>query len=469
MNKKRNYMATAGAVTCLIIAVIIVVNILFGVLGTKVNLKLDMTKDKLLSFSEPTIETLNNLQTDVNVYSLIPEAADGDLVNQLREIVEKYAKMSSKINYKVVDTEKNPEFVQKYASVGEGINQYSIIFETDKRFKVVDLNDALGFDSSGQSVQYISAEKLFTSALLYVTNEKTIKIGVAEGHGEMASAAYFEAILTDEGYEVESINLMTSDIPEDMNSIIISTPEKDYDPVEIDKIDAFLDKGNSLQVLMPPTGTAFPKLESYLAEWGIEFQPGYVAETDKNHYYQTQVYLIPEMVNSDVTSGLINGGMMLLFPGSRAIKPNTNQYVTEQVLLTTTDKAIVKTNINAELTEGEITAGEGDLVEKSNLASIVTKQVGDELEAKIFVSGGINFIQQTLLESNFANKDFYMNTIASLTDNDANIFIRAKDISTPMITVTALMGIIYGAVTVIIIPLALLIAGLVIWLRRRHL
>ena len=285
----------------------------------------------------------------------------------------------------------------------------------------------------------------------------------------MASAAYFEAILTDEGYEVESINLMTSDIPEDMNSIIISTPEKDYDPVEIDKIDAFLDKGNSLQVLMPPTGTAFPKLESYLAEWGIEFQPGYVAETDKNHYYQTQVYLIPEMVNSDVTSGLINGGMMLLFPGSRAIKPNTNQYVTEQVLLTTTDKAIVKTNINAELTEGEITAGEGDLVEKSNLASIVTKQVGDELEAKIFVSGGINFIQQTLLESNFANKDFYMNTIASLTDNDANIFIRAKDISTPMITVTALMGIIYGAVTVIIIPLALLIAGLVIWLRSRHL
>ena len=62
-----------------------------------------------------------------------------------------------------------------------------------------------------------------------------------------------------------------------------------------------------------------------------------------------------------------------------------------------------------------------------------------------------------------------MNTIAALTDNASNIYIRAKDVSTPLITVSALTGIIYGAVTVIVIPLILLIAGLVIWLRRRHL
>lgn len=468
MKNKRNYMATAGAVTCLIIAAIIVVNILFGVLGTKINLKLDMTKDKLLSFSEATVDTLNNLDTDVNVYSLIPEEADSELVNQLRSIVEKYAKMSSKITYKVIDAEKNPDFMQKYASIGEGINQYSIIFETDKRFKVVDLNDALGFDSTGQTIEYISAEKLFTTALLYVTNDRTIKIAVADGHGEMASAAYFQAVLGDEGYEVESINLLTEDIPEDINSIIITTPEKDYDPVEIDKIDAFLDKGNSIQFLMPPTGSELPKLEAYLAEWGIEFYPGYVAETDKANYYQSQVYLMPNMVNCDVTKGLITADLKLLFPGSRAIKPNENQYVNEQVLLTTTDKAIIKTNID-DISEGEIVATDSDIVGTANLVSIVTKDLDDDKQARILVSGGINFIQQSLLESNFANKDFYMNSVAYLIDNESNIYIRAKDVSTPMITVSALMGIIYGVVTVFVIPLVLLIAGLVIWLRRRHL
>ena len=62
-----------------------------------------------------------------------------------------------------------------------------------------------------------------------------------------------------------------------------------------------------------------------------------------------------------------------------------------------------------------------------------------------------------------------MNAIAAITDNETNIAIRAKDVSTSYITVTVLMGIILGALTIVVIPLALLIAGLAIWLRRRHL
>ena len=51
-------MAAAGVVTCLIIVAIIIVNVLFSAIGTKVNLKIDLTKDKVLSFSDTTKETL---------------------------------------------------------------------------------------------------------------------------------------------------------------------------------------------------------------------------------------------------------------------------------------------------------------------------------------------------------------------------------------------------------------------------
>ena len=469
MKIKNNYMATAGIITCLAIVAIIVVNILAGAIGSKVNLKIDMTKDRVLSFSDTTYDTLEKLDTQVNVYSLIPDDNSNAVINQLREIIEKYAKLSSKINYSIVDAEKNPDFVEKYANSGESFGVYSVIFETDKRFKIVDLNKAVTWDSNGSSIEYINAEKLFTTALLYVTSDKTVKIGVVEGHGELASASYFEGLLADEGYVVEAVNLTTGDIAEDINMLIVSTPEKDFDSAEIDKIDAFLDKGNSMQFLMAPAGVAFPNLDGYLKEWGVEFKPGYVAETDKNHYYQSQLYIVPELVESDVTQGLIDSGLMILYPGSRGIKENTNPYVTEQVLLTTTDNAITKANINETITEGEITAGEGDVKEKSNLAVIVEKQIDNDNTAKIFVSGGINFIQQSLITSNFANSDFYMNSIAAITDNEANIYIRAKDVSTQYITITAMWVLIYGAVTVIIIPLALLIAGLVVWLRRRHL
>ena len=469
MKKNKKYMATAGIITCLLIVAIIIVNVLVGAASSKVNLKIDMTKDGILSFSDTTKDTLAKLDSEINVYSLIPDDESSSIVNQFREIIEKYSKMSSKINYQIIDTEKNPEFVQKYANAGENISIYSVIFESDKRHKVVDLNDAISMNSTTGSIEYISAEKFFTSAIMYVISDQTTKIGVVEGHGEMASASYFESLLKDEGYVVESVNLVTGNIPENVNMLIISTPEKDYASDEIDKINAFLDKGNSIQVLMSPTIAKLDNLYAYLSKWGVEFKPGYIAEKNKNNYYQSQLFVIPEMVESDVTADLISGKMMILYPACRGIKDNTNTNITEHVLLTTGDDAIVKSDVNEVVTDGAISAGDNDFVEKSNLAVILEKKIDDEKSAKMFVSGSIQFIQQSLISSNFANNDFYMNTIAYLTDNQTNIYIRAKDVSTPYITISAMWGLIFGAITVIIIPLVFLVIGLVIWMRRRHL
>lgn len=470
MKSKNNYMATACIFTSIAIVAIILVNIIFGVLAQKVNLNIDITPDKVLSFDDATYEVLEKLDEEVKVYSLMPEDNSSQIVNQLREIIEKYAKISSKIKYSVIDVEKNPEFVQAYAAKGEYISSaYTVIFKTDKRSRIVDLNEALTWDENGNTVQSISAEKLFTSAIMYVTSDKTVKIGVVDGHGELASPSYFEGLLSSEGYSVEAVNLITGDIPEDINMLIVSTPEKDFDAVEIDKIDAFLDKGNSAQFLMAPTAANLPNLDGYLKEWGVEFSPGYIAETDKNHYYQSQLFLIPEYSDNDITKDFADRGLMLLYPTCRGIEKNENPYITEQVLLSTTDSAVIKPDINAEIKDGEIIAEEGDIKGKTNLAVILDKQVNDDTFARIFVSGGINFIQQSLITSNFANNDFYLNTIASLSDNDSSIYIRAKDVSTQFMTISALWALIFAGITVIVIPLALIIAGIVVWLRRRHL
>ncbi len=470
MKSKNNYMATASIFTSLAIVVIILINVLIGAVAQKVNMNIDITPDKVLSFDDATYEVLEKLDQDVKVYSLMPDTNSSQIVNQLREIIEKYAKISSKIKYSVIDVDKNPEFIQSYAAKGEYISSaYTVIFETDKRSRVIDLNDAIMWDENGNTVHSISAEKLFTSAIMYVTSDKMVKIGVVDGHGELASPSYFEGLLSSEGYSVEGVNLITSDIPEDINMLIISTPEKDFDASEIDKIDAFLDKGNSAQFFMAPTDANLPNLDSYLKEWGVEFTPGYIAETDKNHYYQSQLFIIPEYIDNDVTKDIADRGLMLLYPTCRGIAENSNPYITEEVLLSTTESAVIKPDINAEIRDGEITAEEGDIKGKTNLAVILNKQINDDTFSKIFVSGGINFIQQSLITSNFANNDFYLNTIAALSENDSSIYIRAKDVSTQFMTISALWALIFAGVTVVVIPLALIIAGIVIWLRRRHL
>ncbi len=470
MKKKKNYMATAGIITILVIVAIIVVNILFSAIGTKVNLKIDMTRDKILSFDDATIAVLDKLDEEVKVYSMIPDSSDGTVIDQVREILEKYSKLTSKIDYKVIDTEKNPDFARKYSTTGAPLSVYSVVFETDKRFKTVNLSDAILTDSTGQTIQSIAAEKLFTSAIMHVTSDKIAKLAVLEGHGELVGASYFSEMLKYEGYEVVPLNLMTDDIPEDIDSIIVTSPEKDFDAGEIDKIDDYLNKGKSLQVISTPGQPALQKYDSYLKEeWGIEFKPGFLAEDEAGFFYKKPIYLLPKINETEITADFIGKDLMVICPASMGIKKNENQNVKELVLLETSDECIVKVSQFDDMTADYHSLRDGDKKEISTVASIVSKELSDGKTARIFVSGGIDFLQQSLMESSFANKDFYFNTIAAICENNNNIYIRPKDISTPYITISALWVYIFGFITVVVIPLSLLIAGLVIWLRRRHL
>ena len=88
MKSKNNYMATACIFTSIAIVAIILVNIIFGVLAQKVNLNIDITPDKVLSFDDATYEVLEKLDEEVKVYSLMPEDNSSQIVNQLREIIE---------------------------------------------------------------------------------------------------------------------------------------------------------------------------------------------------------------------------------------------------------------------------------------------------------------------------------------------------------------------------------------------
>lgn len=478
MTKRRIHMANATVVTCLIIAVIIIVNVLFGALEKRVNLKIDMTRDSILSFSEPTLNMLKELDEEVRIYSLIPEGDQGTIGNQLRDIVEKYVTMSPKIKYKVIDSAKNPDFLRKYTEVGGALPNSSLIIETDKRFKVVDLQEAYTYYDMSYSENYgdmafIGAEKLLTNAFLYVTNDVAVKIGVVEGHGEPGSE-YFSSLLGPEGYDIEAVDLTTGDIAEDINHLIIAAPQTDYQISEVEKIDAFLDKGYSMQYIADPLSPACTSLEAYLAsDWGIEFKEGFIVEQDTNHYTQSQLNLYPELVDCDINKNFINSGVNIVYPLCKGIKANSNPYVQEQVLAATTDKAIVKINTNVDDSQAEIVPAEGDVVEKSNLATIVSKQIDDTKTAKIFVSGSLYFVSRDAISSseNNSNYQFYLNVIASVTNNEKsmNVHIPYKDVSTPVVNMTFMEVCIYAGITIILIPVGLLIAGLVIWLRRRHL
>ncbi|MBO5742675.1 MAG: hypothetical protein J6R68_00070, partial [Clostridia bacterium] len=73
MNKKRKYAYTAMTSAILMIVAIIIVNLIALAVSNKITLKLDLTKDSILSFSDTTKDVLKDLDTEVKIISLIPE------------------------------------------------------------------------------------------------------------------------------------------------------------------------------------------------------------------------------------------------------------------------------------------------------------------------------------------------------------------------------------------------------------
>ena len=472
LSKRAKFNVATIFTAVLIIAAVIVTNLLIGAISTRVDTRIDLTSDKILEFSTETKEVLKNLEQEVNIYSLIPEilpvaegahASIGEAGDMINQILEKYSQMSKFVNYKRIDTTKNPEFLQKYE--GLTVDEYSIIFESGKNTKAVSINDVVGVNYSEAvgtvMTQSLTAEHKFTNAIVTVSNTNSVKVGVVGGHGEMDFQTVKTNLLDSENYESVEVNLLDGDVPQDINLLIIMSPTKDFSTEEIKVLDKYFDKGGNVQLMLDYTNEKTPVLDSYLKEWGITVYNGYVVEEDQSKIYgNTPVLIYPDINESPVTKDLIAGNFRVLYPQARGMKIETADHVEVMPLLTSSKDSYIKVDFeNVEKSSNDI---EGPSVVAALLA-----RYGENGNPKFVVMGGTGLFAGTQYSA--ANMDFYYNSISYMTGNESSIYIRPKDISPNVLLLTQQQGLTIAAITVVLIPVLILIAGFVIWIKRRHL
>jgi len=462
LSKKTKYRATFSTIAVLFVAVVIVVNLLFGALAMRVNMNIDLTPNKLLELSDETIEILDNLDEKVAIYSLLPED-QMDVLGTVNLILERYRQYSGKIKYAKIDTVQNPEFLDKYTKNGERITEYTVIFESGSKYKVVDMNDVVSFNNSSGQMENLYAEQKFTSAIVHVTSEAAAKVGVVQGHEEIEFETFDVNILEPENYEAVSVNLLTDGVPEDIDMLIIPSPMRDFDSIEIDALDAYFDRGGKVQLILYNLKNS-PNLASYLAEWGVSvYDEGYVYEQSPSNYVSFPSNIIPAINDTDVTENLVGRNNLIVYPLVRGIKVEEVNGVENTELLTSSDSSFAKMNPKTSASVKEDVDIDGPIT----IATMLTR-FSQEGTPRFMILGG-DGIFSTFSTSAYGNKDFYYNAISYMTDGGESIYIRPKDISPQYLLIPANMAVILSIVVVVVIPLLMLIAGLVIWNKRRHL
>ena len=303
------------ALTALIIAVVVIVNVIFSALSQRFLWYIDMTPELLYTISDECIDLIRNgddefdtespiemvdkIRAENRAYneanSLTPESADykdEDLsiniifcddidvlqskamqryvYNSALELQKEFPDHIKITNHNVI---RNPSAVSKYkTTTNTNIPSSSVIIEFGSEFRVYSITNFYTYESdSSEEPWAYDIEKKFAAAILAVTRADSPVACITVNHGESFADYGLVNTLVDAGYEIRELNLATDEIPEDCRLIVVYNPKSDFlikdgisDIDEINKLDAFLDGTNSMMVFMSPDSPVLTNFETMI-------------------------------------------------------------------------------------------------------------------------------------------------------------------------------------------------------------
>lgn len=496
---KRGGMATLF--TVIFVVVVILVNVVVSLLSERFpSMNIDLTANQVNSLSEEALDVAkNDVNYDTTLYLLLTDswmdyaASYGYNYSPLLSLADKLAEANSKIKVEQIDLEKNPTFVNEYAN--ENISNGYVVVKSEKRSRVLGISDLFPAETSqqtGQSTLYNNIDSALASAIKQVNLEEVPVVSIATGHDEQLSSELdnLTSFFEDNAFEVKQFNILTEEIPENTQLLFLPTPNTDYTEEELSKLDAFLankdnTKSRSLLFTANPGQADLPNLDAFLAEWGISYDPSSVVmESDSTRYLFNSplCYISDKVVDEETGVDVISGDYsLLLTPSSVPVEQlftSNNNIVTYPILTTSENAYLQKTDDLSDKTTEEVQADAEKADKKAYYTGIVARKSLDSTSsnsyANVIVLGSSAMITTNYLNTNtFSNGSYFSNVVkyaTNTTDTDNTVYSpKVQAITYDMTATTSVVNFLGLGVFTIAIPVIILLVGLVIYFKRRHL
>ena len=484
---KRGGMATALSVV--FIAIVVALNLLVSALTDRFpSLDIDLTAQKVNSLSDQALEIAKDVDREVTIYLIGTQEGyeqnqiyssyvqRGMQYSQVSSLVKRLVEANPLISMEYVDPDTNPEFISQYES--DSLATGKVLVESDLRHTVLTVNDLFIINQETGSTINSKVDSALAGALELVNMDTVPVMSIITGHGEMLSTSNMAAFVDNmeqNNFQVEEVDILTQEIPENTQVLMIATPTTDFSTEEIDKIRAYLDDETrdqqvTLLVSAYPSQGELPNLAAFLEEWGVQVGTGVVAETDSNYAaYDARGVLVtasPLVLTSNTYSRLLS-----YYSAPITLTFEENNGISTTPLWTTQDSAYV---ITADMTEEDAANPEtGEQV----VASLSSKDVevnGETYARNVVVFGSSDLFTDNFMGTSAFEDSTYMNDLLlDLTDTDASavVTVEEEEVETMQLDVSAstgtvsLLGILFTGG----IPVVILLVGLGIYLKRRHL
>lgn len=450
------------AMTAIVLALLIVVNLFASFLPATLT-KLDISSSKLYSITSNTKAVVNNLQQDVTIYWVVQADEEDEI---LENLLSKYDSLSSHIEVVKKNPDVFPTFTAQYTD--ETVPNNSLIVVSGERSRYISYGEIylteFDYYSYTYTVSGFDGEGLITSAIDYVVTEDLPTLYLLEGHGEGELSSTFADAVDKANIETATLSLlMTDQIPEDADCILIYSPQSDISEEEKDMLADYANNGGKLLVQAGPVkDVELTNLYSLLSDYGVEPVEGIVIEGNRDYYAFSYPYiLMPDMESNGITDPLIEESYYPILPLAQGLEV-TDIYGVVTTLLTTSGEAFSKVaGFALDTYEKE----DGDI--DGPFALAVSIEAGD---GQIVWISARDFLDDTYnAYSSGANVDLTVNALSELLGEREALSIRSKSMNYSYLTISESTASDLKTLMIGVFPLVYLGIGVFVIVRRRRL
>ncbi|MBE6693688.1 MAG: hypothetical protein E7589_02850 [Ruminococcaceae bacterium] len=486
-------------VTALVLAVIIVANVILYSLPQEYTI-FDTTKTEWTEISAKTENFISVIDTPITIYAI---CENSDIDHQYNTLLQKYTEANENITVEIVDPLDNPNFVGKYTDAT--LTNGSLIVESEKRSTVIDYSTMTyyasptynGLVNSETDVklsyseyvqvyqkfaetygyyitdfeQYFQAETLITSAIDYVTVSKIPQTYILDNESDKKffgqPSETLTAFMTSSSLEVKSL-VLSSDIPEDANCIVIFAPKADISDGQYAKLEAFVSRGGSICLITDPSCTKYANLMKLGALFGCAAEDGMVRDSDSAHNSDGNTSTLrPDISTSHkITYDLLASGNTVQFPNAHSIviSDKLPSGVKADPLFYTSSKGfrVSIEDDNTRLSENSV----------HNVGVAASKKINSDTTSYFMWLGSVDALTDDQASASYGGNYYYfiygLRWMSEIFSSEY-LSIPGTNISGDYLNGLTLGSVItWGIIIVAVIPLSVLTCGFVIWFRRRR-
>ena len=479
-SRKFRFGGFATAFTIGFIIVVILINLTITAINVRIPMITDLTPSKSYTMSKEAGDYLKTVQNDITIM-LMQRRSDFELsfsdmgipLDRIPPALDQFHAVNPKIKVEYINLDQDAAMRQKYPNVT--LNANTILIESGDRYfgaTLVDLFEVAYDANLEPRVTGDKVEETLINKILAADLGEVPKVYLVNGHDEaIAMLSGIRTLLLSNAYEVAETNLATQGIPDDAAALFIAEPQYDYSLADLEVLDKYLgqeDRHTTLFVSFSQTYKPLPNFDAFLAEWGIAVDEGILEETDPNRHATNNPSICYAIsTENDFVGQFSSRNAPHILVDSRPIKLTNLQ--TSGIMST----PLLQIGATGQRVYLDADGQEQVVAGPINAVTVTVKEYqGPQTtyHASILAVGSTSYYNASTVTPSL-NEDVLLSLLNTLSEREhADVLLATRPVYLSTLSMTEQQVVIIGLVIfTILLPVALLVFGLVIWLRRRHL